>query len=82
MDAFDRMRDTVAKRFWLSMYRDRFGVDAPPVTMRVMTADRPRGVTLPDDVPNYASSSMRFVLPLMMSWVAMAFRKPKFPYLR
>lgn len=67
------------KGFWLSIYRDRFGEDAPPVTMRVMTAQRVEGVVLPDDLPNHARAPVRFVLTLLATWVGMGFRTPKFP---
>jgi len=67
------------KGFWLSIFRDRFGEDAPPVTMRLMTASRPKGVALPDDLPNHARAPARFVLALMATWAGMGFRTPKFP---
>ncbi len=65
-----------AKGHWLSMYRDRFGDAAPPIEMRVMTRDRPDGVTLPDDLPNHATHSGRFMWKLLTAWAAMGFRAP------
>jgi len=67
------------KGFWLSIFRDRFGEEAPPVTMRLMTAERPKGATLPDDLPNHARAPIRFILTLMTTWAGMGFRTPKFP---
>jgi len=54
------------KGHWLSMYRGRFPNDAPRVEMRVMTNDKPKNVTLGDDVPNYKGHSGKF--PLETSW--------------
>jgi len=65
-----------AKGHWLSMYRDRFGDEAPPIEMRVMTRDRREGVVLPDDMPNYATHSGRFMWRLLVAWAAMGFRVP------
>lgn len=70
------------KGFWLSIYRDRFGPGAPSVTMRVMTAERPEGMMLPDDMPNYAGSSARFIVRLLAAWATMGFKTPKSPYRR
>ena len=62
---------------WLSLYRDRFGDDAPPLQMRTMTRDRRDGVELPDDVPNLATHSGRFMWKLLAAWIAMGLRRPK-----
>lgn len=68
---------------WLSMYRDRFSAaEAPPVDMRVMTRDRPAGVELPDDMPNYATHSGKFMWKLLSAWAAMGFRAPKITYVK
>jgi hypothetical protein len=45
--------------------------------MRVMTSDRPAGVTLPDGIPNYPGRSPAFMIRLLLSWAAMGFRRPK-----
>jgi hypothetical protein len=66
-----------SKGHWLSIYRDRFADAAPPVEMRVMTRDRREGIVLPDDVPNYATHSGRFMWKLLGAWVAMGFRAPR-----
>lgn len=62
---------------WLSLYRDRLPDDAPPLEMRVMTADRRKGVELPGDVPNYATHSVRFMWKLLAAWIAMGLRTPR-----
>jgi hypothetical protein len=64
------------KGHWLTLYRGRLA-EAPPLEMRVMTADRREGVDLPTDVPNYAGHSGRFMWKLLSAWVAMGFRAPK-----
>ena len=64
------------KGHWLSLYRKRFGVGAPPIEMRVMTAERRTGVVLGDDLPNHAGRSGRFLWKLIAAWTAMGFRKP------
>ena len=64
------------KGHWLSLYRTRFGADAPAIEMRVMTRDRPAGVVLPNDVPSYEGFSGRFLRRLILAWIAMGFRRP------
>jgi hypothetical protein len=62
---------------WLSVYSGRFGDQAPPAEMRVMTKDRPADIELPPDIPNLATHSGRFMWRLLTAWVAMGFRVPK-----
>ena len=65
------------KGHWLTVYRGRLPDDVPPATMRVMTADRPADVTLPDDgIANYPGHSPKFMLKLLGAWMAMGFRRP------
>lgn len=64
------------KGHWLSVYRGRLPKDIPPPTMRLMTAKRPEGVTLPDDMPSYPGYSARFMLKLLGAWIAMGFQRP------
>jgi hypothetical protein len=61
---------------WLSLYRDRFGAEAPAVEMRVMTGERAAGVTFADAVPRYKSHSIAFMWRLFGAWAAMGFRVP------
>jgi hypothetical protein len=68
------------KGHWLSMFRNRFAAGALPLEMRVMTKERRAGVTLADDVPNYAGFSGKFMLKLLTSWAAMGFRRPEIPW--
>jgi hypothetical protein len=64
------------KGHWLTVYRGRLPNDMPPATMRLMTAERPQGVTLPDDMANYPGRSGIFMLRLLRAWIAMRFRRP------
>jgi hypothetical protein len=65
------------KGHWLTVYRGRVPADTPPASMRIMTAERPEGVELPDDVANYRGRSGKFMLKLLGVWLAMGFRRPK-----
>jgi hypothetical protein len=65
------------KGHWLTMYRNRFPADAPPLEMRVMTKERRDGVVLADDLPNYEGHSSKFMLRLVAAWIAMGFRRPE-----
>jgi hypothetical protein len=64
------------KGHWLTIYRGRLPNDIPPATMRVMTAERPKDVILPDDMANYSGRSAKFMLQLLRAWIAMGFRRP------
>src|SRR5580698_9040580 len=64
------------KGHWLTLYRGRLPNDIPPANMRMMTAERPEGVTLPDDMANYPGHSGKFMLKLLSAWMAMGFRRP------
>jgi hypothetical protein len=68
-----------SKGHWLSMYRDRFPDHAPPPEMRVMTADQPDDIPLPDDIPAYTRHSGRFMWRLLGAWIAMGLRIPRVP---
>ncbi|MGY4397199.1 hypothetical protein ACVWZA_002390 [Sphingomonas sp. UYAg733] len=65
------------KGHWLSVYADRLLAPVAALDMRVMTADRPEGPALPDDVPKHAKYPARFILKLLGAWAKMGFRKPK-----
>jgi hypothetical protein len=65
------------KGHWLTVYRGRAPADAPPPSMRLMTAARPEGVELPADMPNYPGVSGKFMLKLLKAWLAMGLRRPK-----
>jgi hypothetical protein len=64
------------KGHWLTLYRSRLPADTPPPMLRMMTAARPEGVNLPDDMANYPGQSGKFMLKLMGAWLAMGFRRP------
>jgi hypothetical protein len=66
----------VTRGHWLTVYRGRLPQDIPPATLRLMTARRPAGVTLPDDMTNCPGFSARFMLRLLGAWAAMGFRRP------
>ena len=65
------------KGHWLSVYRARIPDAVPPLDMRVMTANRREGVALPEDAPNYAAHSGKFMWRLLAAWIAMGFRRPE-----
>ena len=65
------------KGHWLTLYRARLAGEVPPLEMRVMTADRPDGVALATDPPNYPGHAGRFMWKLLAAWAAMGFRRPK-----
>ncbi|WP_202796814.1 hypothetical protein [Pedosphaera parvula] len=62
---------------WLTVYRFRLPAGVRSPQMRVNTSERPSGVTLPDDIPNYPAHSLAFMTRLLLSWAAMGFRRPK-----
>lgn len=64
------------KGHWLTVYRGRLPDNIPPATMRMMTSERPDGVTLPDDMANYPRHSVKFMLKLLRAWMAMGFKRP------
>ena len=64
------------KGHWLSLYRKRFDADAPPVQMRLMTAERRGDVVLGEDLPNYPGRPGNFLWKLIATWAAMGFRRP------
>jgi hypothetical protein len=66
----------VTSGHWVTVYRGRLGGDIPPATMRLMTAERPAGAILPDDMTNYPGYSGKFMLKLLGAWIAMGFRRP------
>ena len=65
------------KGHWLTLYRARLPGPVQALEMRVMTSDRREGVVLPEDVPNYAAHSGKFMWKLLAAWVSMSFRTPK-----
>ena len=57
---------------WLSLYRDRFGSDAPAIEMRTMTGDK----RFADGLPSYKTHSVKFMWRLFSAWAAMGLRAP------
>ena len=65
------------KGHWLSVYSDRIAAEERPAAeMRTIVGDRPEGVELTDDIPNYAAPSGKFLWRLLTAWAAMGFRAP------
>lgn len=65
------------KGHWLSVYAARLPEDERPTAeMRTIVGDRPEGVELADDIPNYATPSGKFMWRLLKAWAAMGFRAP------
>lgn len=65
------------KGHWLSVYAGRIpAAERPAAEMRVMVKERPDGVVLPDDIPNHAAASGKFLWRLLKAWAAMGFRAP------
>ncbi|WP_332817179.1 GFA family protein [Sphingopyxis sp.] len=65
------------KGHWLSIYSARIPEgERPQAEMRTIVKDRPDGVELADDIPNYATPSGKFMWRLLTAWVAMGFRAP------
>lgn len=65
------------KGHWLSVYSGRLPEsERPAPEMRTIVGDRPDGVELPDDIPNYKSPSRKFMWRLLKAWAAMGFRAP------
>ncbi len=65
------------KGHWLSVYSARIPEgQRPAAEMRTIVGDRPEGVELPDDIPNYRSPSGKFMWRLLTAWAAMGFRAP------
>ncbi len=59
------------KGHWLSLYRDRFEGEAPPLQMRVQTRYKPAQASIPDDLPSYPGFSLGFLARLLGARIAM-----------
>ena len=57
-------------KHWVSMNRDRFVGDVPPLRMRVCTGTLP-SEALPTDLPCYPSYPMRFIARLILAGLLM-----------
>lgn len=65
------------KGHWLSVYSGRIAeAERPAAEMRTIVGDRPDGVELPDDIPNYRTPTGKFMWRLLKAWAAMGFRAP------
>jgi hypothetical protein len=59
------------KGHWLSLYRDRFEGQAPPVQMRVQTKYKPENAAIPNDLPSSPGFSLGFIMRLLGAKIAM-----------
>ena len=63
---------------WLSLYSCLWPKSTlPPLDLRTMTGDLPKGSALADDVPNGKRHSVSFFAKLLGAWIAMGFKRPK-----
>ena len=66
---------------WLSIYGGLWlAASLPALEIRTMTRSRPKGVVLPDDVPNPSTHTFSFYAKLFRAWAAMGFRAPKIDF--
>jgi hypothetical protein len=63
------------KGHWFSIYRARFGEDAPPLQMRIFTKEKRGEEPLPGDVPIYPTFPLKFIATLMAARLAMLLRR-------
>ncbi|CAA0103991.1 Uncharacterised protein [Zhongshania aliphaticivorans] len=70
------------KGHWLSMYGNLWSKDEiPPLEIRTMTRSRPKGVVLPNDVPNPKTHNFSFYIKLLSAWAAMRFSAPELDFI-
>lgn len=60
---------------WVSIFRHRFGADAPPLAMRIGTKAMPGFHAPRDEVPTYASAPVSLIGRLILDRLAMMFRR-------
>jgi hypothetical protein len=58
-------------RHWVSAYRGRFQGNVPPLQMRICTKFTAANVDLPNDLPNYATYPLGFMVRLLGAKIAM-----------
>lgn len=61
-------------RHWTSVYRERFGVNAPTLQWRICTKNARESMTLSNDVPSFNTYPMAFIKRLILSGLAYQFR--------
>ncbi|QIB67771.1 hypothetical protein G3T16_19745 [Kineobactrum salinum] len=59
------------KGHWFSVYRARFGNDAPPIQMRIQTRYRSENNPVSSGVPEYKSYPLKFITRLMAARLGM-----------
>ena len=63
--------------WWTSVYRARFGADAPAVAFRNKVASLPADVTLPRDIPAYRGFPPRLIVRLLAARLSMWLTRSK-----
>ena len=56
---------------WVTMYRNRFKDEVPPLEMRTCTKSKRKDVVLANDVPNFEGHSFKFLAKLIAAWIPM-----------
>ena len=68
---------------WIDVYGNLWPAGTlPRLQMRTMAGDLDDPSSLPADVPNLKTHSVRFFVPLLAAWAAMRFRTPKIEYVQ
>lgn len=63
------------KGHWFSVYRRRFGDDAPAIQLCIQTKYRPEPATVVREIPEYKSYPLIFVAKLLAARIGMAFSR-------
>lgn len=64
------------KGHWLTIYRGCITGPIPSLQMRMMTVEKPEGVTLPGDVPQYRTHAGKLMWKLLRARLAMGLGAP------
>ena len=59
------------KGHWFSIYRGRFGDQAPPIQVRIQTKYRPGNGSVDNPVPDYKSYPLTFIAKLLAARIGM-----------
>lgn len=60
-------------KWWVDIYRARYGSAAPPIEMRFCTKFKPPGAVVPGDVPVHPGYPFRLIRKQVVARLAMAF---------
>jgi hypothetical protein len=64
------------KRPWVSVFRSRFGADAPPVQMRICTRFKRSQDKAEDGVPSHPAYPPAMIVRLLAAWPLTLFSRP------